>query len=81
MEKAGEARKKERALCRFKESNGLSDQINVDLTFAVDFNLAQTYHQNRLYQEALDAYTAIIKNKQLPQVCTFAATDAGCHCW
>ena len=57
LEKAMEAKKRERALTKFRETNGLSDQVNVDLTYAVDFNLAVCYHANKDYQEALDHFT------------------------
>jgi hypothetical protein len=30
----------------------------VDLTFACEFNLAQMYHVNKNYKEALDQYTS-----------------------
>lgn len=40
LEYAKEAGKKERLLCKHRESNGLVDQINIDLTYAVTFNLA-----------------------------------------
>jgi intraflagellar transport protein 88 len=64
LEKAKEAGKRERLLCKQREQNNLSDQINMDLTFAVCFNLAHQYHQSKLYTEAIDAYTQIVKNKQ-----------------
>ena len=35
-----EAGKLERQLCKKREENGLADQINIDLTYAVCFNLA-----------------------------------------
>ena len=54
-----EAKKRERALTKFRETNGLSDQVNVDLTYAVDFNLAVCYHANKDYQEALDHFTGV----------------------
>ncbi len=43
LEKAKEAGKKERALCKHREKHGLADQINVELTYAVCFNLANQY--------------------------------------
>lgn len=67
LEKAQEAKKRESQLCKFRERNNMSEQINVDLTYALEFNLAHMYHMNKLYQEALNAYTAIVKNKALPQ--------------
>lgn len=66
LEKALEARRKERALTKFLESNSLADQINVDLTFAIDFSLAATYAANKMYDDALREYTAIVKNRALP---------------
>ncbi|CAN0528285.1 unnamed protein product, partial [Ectocarpus sp. 8 AP-2014] len=41
--------------------------INLDLTYAVCFNLANCYHQNGMKKEALREYGAIVKNKQYPQ--------------
>jgi len=43
------------------------DQVNIDLTFYVFYNLANLYHANGLYKEALNSYTIIVKNKQYPQ--------------
>ena len=40
LERAKAAGKKERQLCKHRESNGLVDQINMDLTYSVCFNLA-----------------------------------------
>lgn len=59
--------KKERLLCKHRESNNLVDQINMDLTYSVCFNLANAYHLNSMYQEALNTYSLIVKNKQYPQ--------------
>ncbi|CAN0512490.1 unnamed protein product, partial [Ectocarpus sp. 8 AP-2014] len=67
LEKAKEADKKEKALCKQRERYGLVDQINLDLTYAVCFNLANCYHQNGMKKEALREYGAIVKNKQYPQ--------------
>jgi intraflagellar transport protein 88 len=67
LERAKEAGKKERALCKFREQNGLSEQINLDLTYSVCFNLANMYHTNKMYGEALKTYATIVKNKQFPQ--------------
>jgi tetratricopeptide (TPR) repeat protein len=67
LEKAKEAGKKERALCKHREANGLSEQINFDLTYAVVFNLANVYQQNGMMTEALNTYTLVVKNKQYPQ--------------
>lgn len=51
LEKAKEAGKKERALCRQRETSGLADHINLDLTYAVCLNLAYTYHLNHMHDE------------------------------
>merc|ERR1719326_2591797 len=67
LEKAREAGKKERQLCKHREQHGLVDQINLDLTYAVCFNLANAYHLNEMYDEALHTYSLIVKNKQYPQ--------------
>ena len=45
LDEAKEAAKRERSLCKYRESNGLVDQINIDLTYAVCFNLANAYHK------------------------------------
>ena len=55
LEKATEAKKCERMLCKFREST--QQDNNVDLTYAVDFNLAHMYHLNKNYKEALELYT------------------------
>ena len=67
LEKAKEAGKAERALCKFRESKSLVDHINLDLTYAICFNLANAYHHNKMYEEALNTYQLIVKNKQYPQ--------------
>lgn len=67
LEKAKEAGKAERALCKYKESHGLVEQINIDLTYAIIFNLANSYYHNQMYEEALNTYKLIVKNKQYPQ--------------
>lgn len=67
LEKAKEAGKKERQLCKHREQLGLAEQINVDLTYAVHFNLAVQYQNHQLYNEALNTYNLIIRNVQFPQ--------------
>lgn len=66
LERAKEAGRKERALCRQREQAKLADQINIDLTYAVCVNLAQMYHANKHYTEALNTYGQIVKNKNFP---------------
>ena len=41
--------------------------MNLDLTYAVKFNLAMCYQRNKMYTEAINAYNLIVKNKQYPQ--------------
>jgi intraflagellar transport protein 88 len=67
LDKAKEAGKSERALCKFRESHGLVDQINLDLTFSISFNLGNSYYHNKMYDDAINTYQLIIKNKQYPQ--------------
>ncbi|XP_024356907.1 uncharacterized protein [Physcomitrium patens] len=64
LQKAKEAGKKDRALCRTREQAGLADQMNMELTFAVCFNLGYQYQCGGLQSEALNTYTQIMKNKQ-----------------
>jgi len=66
LEKAKEAGKKERQLCRLREQQNLLDQLNVDLTYAVCLNLAIQHQANGNDNEALTIYTQIVKNKQYP---------------
>jgi intraflagellar transport protein 88 len=51
LEKAKEAAKKERALCRHRETSNLADHINLDLTYAVCLNLAYAYQSNHMQEE------------------------------
>jgi intraflagellar transport protein 88 len=67
LDKAKEASKKERALNKHRESNSLQDQINIDLTYAVWFNLAIVFQHNGMFDEALETYSKLVKNKQWPQ--------------
>jgi intraflagellar transport protein 88 len=67
LEKAKEAAKRERQLAKQREANSIVDGMNFDLTYAVYFNLANMYHKNQMYQEALNTYKIIVKNKQYPQ--------------
>jgi intraflagellar transport protein 88 len=67
LAKAKEAATKEKKIRQIRESTGSLDQVNIDLTFYVFYNLANMYHANNLYQEALNSYMIILKNKQYPQ--------------
>merc|ERR1719262_605703 len=64
LEKAKEAGKRERQLCRLREQQNLLEQLNVDLTYAVCLNLAIQHDVNDNEQEALQIYQTIVKNKQ-----------------
>eukprot|EP00118_Oscarella_pearsei_P028332 m.1902 g.1902 ORF g.1902 m.1902 type:complete len:844 (+) comp8022_c0_seq1:68-2599(+) len=63
LDRAKEAGRKERFLCKQREQHSLSDQINLDLTYSVLFNLAVQYQANQMYNEALNTYLIIVKNK------------------
>ncbi|OAD62752.1 Intraflagellar transport protein 88 like protein [Eufriesea mexicana] len=63
LERAREASSRERALIRLQEQAGLSDNHNVDLTFAVIFNLAIQYTNNNMSTEAIATYQAITRNR------------------
>ncbi|KAJ3355001.1 Intraflagellar transport protein 88 [Entophlyctis luteolus] len=67
LEKAKDAGKRERALAKQRDQAGMSEQINLDLTYCVLFNLANQYHGCKMYQEALNSYAVIVKNKMFNQ--------------
>ncbi|KAE9419692.1 hypothetical protein Angca_005010 [Angiostrongylus cantonensis] len=61
--KAKEAGRRERAVVKFREQQGVVESMNIDLTFTVLFNLAQQYMANDMANEALNTYQIIVKNK------------------
>jgi intraflagellar transport protein 88 len=63
LDRGKEAGRKERLLCKQREQNSLSEQINLDLTYSVLFNLAVQYEANEMYVEATNTYLVIVKNK------------------
>lgn len=67
LDKAKDAGKKERQLSKQREQLNIGDQLNLDLTYCVLFNLANQYHANKMYQEALNSYAVIVKNKLFNQ--------------
>lgn len=67
VEKAKAAAKKESFLNKHREKHSLGDHINMDLTYAVCFNLADAYHKHDQIKEALSAFNVLVKNKQYPQ--------------
>ncbi|KAJ3043047.1 Intraflagellar transport protein 88 [Rhizophlyctis rosea] len=80
LEKAKEAAKKERLLAKQREqylastagpagadAPSAAAAANLDLTYCVLLNLADQYHKNKMYQEALNGYAVIVKNKMFHQ--------------
>ncbi|KAL8578100.1 Intraflagellar transport protein 88 [Nucella lapillus] len=63
LEKAKEAGRKERILVKQREQTNLVEQVNLDLTFSVLFNLANQYAANEMFAEALNSYQVIVKNR------------------
>lgn len=70
LEKAIEARRHERSLCKYRDQNGMAEMINADLTYAVDFNLAHMHHLNKNYKEAVEMFTGALAACGRPIVCT-----------
>lgn len=71
LEKAKETFKREKMLNRLREQSKskleTSGLQNVDLTFCVLFNLADKYHSAGRYDEAVQVYLNITKNKLFSQ--------------
>ncbi len=63
LEKAKEAGRKERMLCKQREQANMTEQINLDLTYCVLFNLANQYQANQMHAEALNTYLLIVRNR------------------
>ena len=63
LTQAKEAASKEKKIRQLRENAQSLDQVNIDLTFYVFYNLANMYHANGCYQESLNSYTIILKNK------------------
>ncbi|NWH68145.1 IFT88 protein, partial [Geococcyx californianus] len=63
LEKAKEAGREERVLERQREQTAMPENINLDLTYLVLFNLANQYAANEMYAEALNTYQVIVSNK------------------
>jgi len=49
LNKAKDAASKEKKIRQLREQNGSLDQVNIDLTFYVFYNLANMYHANGLH--------------------------------
>lgn len=67
LDKIKDAQKRERILQKHREKHGLLEQQNVDLTYAVQFTLANQQEKNGMLGEALNTYSVIVRNKQYPQ--------------
>lgn len=66
LDKGKEALKREAQLRKQREQAGVAiTEQNLDLTYAVYFNLSLRYTDSLMYQEALSTYNLIIKNKLL----------------
>ncbi|KAJ1565120.1 Intraflagellar transport protein 88, partial [Cladochytrium tenue] len=67
LDKAKEAVKRERAVVKQREQAGLSEQVNLDLTYWVQVNLAGRYEACGMGPEALAAYGVVVKNRLFNQ--------------
>jgi intraflagellar transport protein 88 len=73
LEMAKEAGARERKLTRFREQTLQSNPeakilaLNLDIMFLVLMNLAECFLECKMYQEALNTYSAIAKNKMFHQ--------------
>jgi hypothetical protein len=63
LERAKAAGDAEKRLRDFRNNNGLKDQQNMDLTYAVLFMLANAYASSKLYTEALRTYSFVVRFK------------------
>ncbi|OMJ89911.1 hypothetical protein SteCoe_7798 [Stentor coeruleus] len=63
---AKEAVSKEKKLRNLKEDAGAADQINIDLTYAACVNLGIQYQANGMFEEALNTYSLVVRNKDYP---------------
>ena len=63
---AKEAVSKEKKLRNLKEDAGAADQINIDLTYATCVNLGIQYQANGMFEEALNTYSLVVRNKDYP---------------
>eukprot|EP00736_Rhodelphis_marinus_P014454 Rmarinus@m.16425 len=64
LDKARSAYKLERKATKLREGAGLLEQVDSDLAHAVLFNMAAMFHAAGHHTEALNTYTAIVRNKQ-----------------
>lgn len=65
LEKAKEAGRKERNLNKLREQANMDGSAaNMDITYSCLFNLANQYQASQLYDDSLDVYSLLVKNKQ-----------------
>jgi len=67
LDTAKEAGKKERMFTKHIESNKLFDQQDNNVTYAVWLTLGVAYQRNSMFEEAISAYTYLLK-KKVPSV-------------
>ncbi|KAL0615252.1 Intraflagellar transport protein 88-like protein [Plecturocebus cupreus] len=63
LEKAKDAGRKERVLMRQREQATTPENINLDLSYSVLFNLASQYSASEMDAEALNTYQIMVKSK------------------
>lgn len=66
MDRAKDAVKKEDSLRKYRKEHSLSSEGQVELLFAVCFNVASCYQMNDLLDESVNAYTQITKQREHP---------------
>ena len=49
---------------REDEKDKLDEPASKELNFAVTLNVAAAYHANKMYREALDLYSKVVKSKR-----------------
>ena len=73
LSKAKESYKKDRQVMKLREQLGPADSSsaaagpNLDLSYCVMLNLANQYHESKMYPEALAMYQQIVKSKHFSQ--------------
>ncbi len=66
LETAKEARKLEREVFNFREIHGLNEQTISDLSYASLLNLAISFQDSEMMEDAIDVYSMLIKQKEHP---------------
>lgn len=68
VDAAKEAARREQRLCIMLEAAGASDQISLDLKYAVSVALGAAYEANGQLTDALGVYSQVIKSRLFPHV-------------